>query len=164
MAKVNIGKCTIRKKISVNGVPDAESEWQELRTPKEGTTSLNATEGTDVEAIVEGGEVIDSITGATNYTFEWEEYDEKGQAPSFPDVDGIVSGEFALQVLPARDESCPGFQIDRCTIKSSSSYTTADGQRTKYTAKPLKPAQGNTVKKLNLEAKGAEGAEGADGD
>lgn len=149
MSKVNIGKCTIRKKNSVNGAP-VEGEWVELPTPKEGTTSLNASEGTDVEAIVEGGEVIDSITSSTTYTLEWEEYDVKDQAPSFEDNDGVVSGEYAIQVLPSRDESCPGFQIDRCTVKASTSYTTADGQRTKYTAKALKPVIGNTVKKLNL--------------
>lgn len=149
MATVNIGKCIIRMKNSVNGAP-ASGDWTGLPTPKDGTTNLTPTEGTDTEAKIEGGEVIDSIAEATAYTLEWEEFDQKGQAPSFDDNDGIVHGEYALQVLPARDESCPGFQIDRCTIKAGTTFTTGDGQRTKYTAKALKPAAGNTVKKLNV--------------
>lgn len=149
MAKVNIGKCIIRKKVSNNGTP-ASGDWVTIPTPKDGTTSLNPTEGTDIEAIIEGGEVYDSVSQATNYTLEWEEFDSKGQNPTFADDNGVVSGEFALQCLPARDESCPGFQIDRCSIKASTVFSTADGQRTKYTAKALKPALGNTVKKLNV--------------
>ena len=149
MAKVNIGKCILRKKTSVDGTP-ADGAWTVIPTPKDGTTSLNPTEGTDIEATIEGGEVIDSESAATNYTLEWEEWDEKGQAPTFDDVDGPVRGEFALQCLPDRDESCPGFQIDRSTIKASTVFTTADGQRTKYTAKVLKPSSGKMVKKLNV--------------
>lgn len=156
MAKVNIGKCILRKKVSVDGTP-ASGNWTVLPTPKDGTTNLNPSEGTDIEATIEGGEVIDSISGATNYTLEWEEYDQKGQSPSFIDDNGVVSGEFALQVLPDRDETCPGFQIDRCSIKASTSFTTADGQRTKYTAKVLKPASGNSVKKLNVGGANATG-------
>lgn len=156
MAKVNIGKCILRKKTCVNGAP-ATGDWATIPTPKDGTTNLNPTEGTDIEATIEGGEVIDSESAATNYTLEWEEWDEKGQAPTFDDEDGPVRGEFSLQCLPDRDETCPGFQIDRCTIKASTVFTTADGQRTKYTAKVLKPAAGKMLKKLNVGGANATG-------
>lgn len=154
MAKVNIGKCKIYHKTSTNGAPEASGDWTELPTPKEGTTTLSASEGTDVEAVIEGGEVIDSITASSTYTLEWEEWSEKGVAPSLDDVNGVVSGEHAFKVVPDRDEACPGFQIDRATVKAGLSYTTADGQRTKYTAKALKPASGNTVKRINMGASG----------
>lgn len=148
--KINIGKCVIKYKTSTDGVPLASGEWKELPTPKEGTTTLTPTEGTDIDATIEGGEVIDSIPGTTSYTLEWEEWSQKGVAPSFADDNGVVSGEYAIQVLPAADEACPSFQIDRCTIKASLQYTTADGQRTKFTAKVLKPASGNAVKIQNM--------------
>lgn len=157
MAKVNIGKCVIKKASSVNGAPAADGgsvNWVTIPTPKEGTCSLSTTEGTDIEATIEGGELIDCLGGKPSYTLEWEEWSEKGTPPTFEDNNGLVDGNFALQVLPDRDENCPGFQIDNCTIKASLLYTASDGQRTKYTAKVLKPATGNSVKRLNMTSSG----------
>lgn len=147
--KLGWGKCNIYRKNSVNGAP-ANGEWTKLPTPRENTTQVATAQGTDLEAKIEGGEIIDRLPGKNTYTLEWEEFVEKGQSPSFTDNDGVVSGNYALKAVPDEDEACPGIQIDNCTIKAEIVYSTNDALRVKYSATALKPASGNAVKLLNV--------------
>lgn len=155
---INIGQCVLTTTPSVNGAPGTSATWTTIPTPKDGTTTLSPSEGSDIEAKIEGGEVKDSISAATTYTFEWEEWVEKSKSPTFEDTNGVVSGEHCFKCLPI-DTSCPGIQIDRATVKASYQYTTADGLRIKYIAKVLKPASGNSVKLLNAETPSSGGGQ-----
>ena len=146
--KLGWGKCNIYRKNSVSGAP-ASGDWTKLPTPRENTTHVTTSQGTDLDAKIEGGETIDRLPGKNTYTLEWEEFVEKGQAPSFIDNDGIVPGNHALKVVPDADEACPGIQIDDSTIKAEIVYSTTDALRIKYSATALKPAAGNAVKLLN---------------
>lgn len=146
---LNWGKCNIYRNTSANGAP-AAGEWTLLPTPKESTTQVVTSAGTDLEAKIEGGEIIDRMPGKNTYTLEWEEFVKKGEVPSFIDNDGVVPGAYALKVLPAEDEQCPGIQIDNSSIKSEVVFSTTEGMRIKYSATALKPASGNAVKLLNV--------------
>jgi hypothetical protein len=146
--KLGWGKCNIYRKNSVSGAP-ASGDWSKLPTPRENTTQVTTAQGTDLEAKIEGGEIIDRLPGKNTYTLEWEEFVVKGENPSFSDNDGVVAGNYALKVVPDEDETCPGIQIDSSSIKAEIVYSTPDALRIKYSAPALKPATGNSVKLLN---------------
>lgn len=143
MAILSWGKCTIEVAPSEAGVPNGE--WRVIDTPKENTTKITPTAGTEVTAIEEGGEVVDSRAGKNSYTFEFDLFVKKGVARPFVDNDGFIAGEFAFRIIP-EDKSNEGSQIDRCSLRVDESYTTADGKILHYVAKCLKPANGKIVK------------------
>lgn len=143
MAILSWGKPIIKFAQSVGGAPNGG--WTEIDTPKQDTTKITPTAGTEITATEEGGEVVDSRTGKNSYTFEFDLFVKKGMARPFADNDGIIPGEFAFRIIP-EDESNEGAQIDRCSLRVEESYTAADGKILHYVAKCLKPAEGKIVK------------------
>ena len=143
MAILSWGKCKMEFATSVAGAPNGA--WKDIDTPKEDTTKITPTAGTEVTATEEGGEVVDSRTGKNSYTLEFDLFVKKGVARAFDDNDGVIAGEFAFRITP-EDESNEGAQIDRCSLRVEESYTTADGKILHYVAKCLKPAAGKIVK------------------
>lgn len=139
------GKPKIQHKESTNGSPVTSGSWQEIDTPKQDTTKITTTAGTEVTAIEEGGDIIDSRTGKNTFSFEFDLFVKKGVARPFNDTDGIISGEHAFRIIP-EDPTTEGVQIDRCTLRVEESYTAADGKLLHYVAKCLKPATGATLK------------------
>lgn len=140
------GKPTISWKTSTNGQP-ASGSWTIIDTPKEDTTQLTSSAGDNVEAKEEGGELVDVMFKKNTYTLEFDIFVKKGKALPWTDTDGIVSGEYAIEITP-EDQNCVGIQIDRCTLRAETNYTSADGITVHYTATPLKPASGKMVKLL----------------
>lgn len=118
-----------------------------IDTPREGTTTLNTTDGTPVAAKEEGGETVEHIDTADTYALEFEVFVKKGVALPFTDTDGVVPGEFAFKVMSAIDSNAPSFRIDRATVSASIQYAPNDSLRVKYTVTALKPTDGGrTVK------------------
>ena len=144
MALLSWGKPGIETTTSTNGAPDAAG-WKPVDTPKDTTTKLTPTAGTETEALEEGGEVVDSRTSKNKYQFEFDHFVKKGKKRPWDDNDGIIAGEHAFRLTP-EDEDCEGIQIDRCTLRVEESYTTADGIMLHYVAKVLKPKEGKMVK------------------
>lgn len=147
--KLSWGKPTIRHKESENGAPKATGDWTALDTPKQDTTELTTSAGDEVTANEEGGAIVDVRFGASTYELAFDLFEKKDNTITdpFTDVDGVISGEHALQIVP-EDASCKGIQIDRCVLRREIAYTAADGILYHYVAKCLKPASGNTVKPL----------------
>lgn len=145
MALLGWGKPLIETTTSTDGAPGASATWKEIDTPKDGTTKLNPTAGTEQEAIEEGGEIVDSRTGKNKYTFEFDLFVKKGKTRPWDDVDGVIAGEHAIRVTP-EDDTCEGIQIDRCTLRCEENYSTAEGKLLHYVAKVLKPKTGKMVK------------------
>lgn len=145
MSLLSWGKCKLEHTTSTGGEPGASATWAALDTPKEDTTKLTATAGTEVEAKEEGGDVVDSRTGKNSYQLEFDIFVKKGGTRPFEDTDGIVAGEHAFRLTP-EDEACEGFQIDRSTVRVEESYSTADGILLHYVVKCLKPKSGKIVK------------------
>lgn len=143
MAELSWGKPGIETAPSVNGVPS--NDWKAIDTPKDTTTKLTATAGTETEAIEEGGEVVDSRTGKNKFQLEFDLFVKKGKKRPWDDVDGIIAGEHAFRITP-EDEECEGILIERATLRVEQSYTTADGILLHYVAKVLKPKEGKMVK------------------
>ena len=143
MSQLSWGKCTIEKATSTKGTP--AEQWTAIDTPKEDTTKLTPTAGTEKTASEEGGDLVDSRTGKNTYQFEFELFVKKGGTRPFEDIDGVIAGEWAFRLTP-EDEETEGFQIDRSTVRCEESYSTADGKMLKYVVKVLKPATGKSVK------------------
>lgn len=143
MSQLSWGKCTIEKATSTKGTP--AEQWTAIDTPKEDTTKLTPTAGTEKTATEEGGDLVDSRTGKNTYQFEFDLFVKKGGTRPFEDVDGVIAGEWAFRLTP-EDEETEGFQIDRSTVRSEESYSTADGKMLHYVVKVLKPATGKSVK------------------
>ena len=151
MALLSWGKPLITTTESSGGQPALSAEWTVIDTPKDGTTKLNPTAGTEQEAIEEGGEIVDSRTGKNKYTFEFDLFVKKGMTRPWNDVDGVIAGEHAIRVTP-EDDTCEGIQIDRCTLRVEENYSTAEGILLHYVAKVLKPPTGKMVKPYTIQA------------
>ncbi|MBR5282851.1 MAG: hypothetical protein IKU22_08760 [Alistipes sp.] len=143
MSILSWGKCLIEHSTSTDGAPG--STWTAIDTPKEDTTKLTPSAGTEVNATEEGGEIVDSRTGKNTYLFEFDLFVKKGKERPFEDNDGIIAGEHAFRLTPEDDE-CEGLQIDRATVRVEESYSTADGKMLHYVVRCLKPKTGKTVK------------------
>mgnify|MGYP003398716353 FL=1 len=145
MAILSWGKCKIETTPSTDGAPGSSASWTELDTPKEDTTKVTPTAGTEKTATEEGGELVDVRYGKNTYTLEFEIFVKKGKTRPFEDNDGLISGEHAFRITP-EDEDCEGCQIDRSVVRCDESFSTADGKMLKYTARCLKPKTGKTLK------------------
>lgn len=145
MALLSWGKPDIETAESTDGAPAAAATWKSIDTPKDTTTKLTPTAGTETEALEEGGDVVDSRTGKNKYQLEFDHFVKKGKKRPWEDNDGIIAGEHAFRITP-EDPDCEGIQIDRCTLRVEESYTTADGIMLHYVAKVLKPKEGKMVK------------------
>lgn len=143
MSILSWGKCLIEHTTSTDGAPG--STWTALDTPKQDTTKLTPTAGTETNANEEGGDIVDSRTSKNTYLFEFTQFVKKGKERPFEDEDGIIAGEHAFRVTP-EDAECEGIQIDRSTVRVEESYSTADGILLRYVVRCLKPKTGKTVK------------------
>jgi hypothetical protein len=123
----------------------APSSWIDIPTPVENSTKLTPTKGTKREAKIEGGENEAVKYTANTYTFEFELRAGKGRAKPVDDVDGIISGEYAVKLQP-EDPTVEGIVIDRSTMSMEETFDTENGKKWKYTFDVLKPATGNQVK------------------
>lgn len=145
MAVLSWGKCKIETTPSTNGAPTTPESWEALDTPKEDTTKITPTAGTEKTATEEGGELVDVRYGKNTYTLEFDLFVKKGGERPFEDSDGLIAGEHAFRITP-EDEECEGAQIDRSVVRCDESYSTADGKMLHYVARCLKPKTGKTVK------------------
>lgn len=143
MAVLSWGKCTIEHTTSTDGA--AGSTWTAIDTPREDTTQLTTTAGTETTATEEGGAVVDARNGKNSYQLEFDLFVKKGTTAPFTDDDGYVAGEHAFRITP-EDEACQGIQIDRSIVRVEKTYNTADGIILHHVVRCLKPATGNTVK------------------
>lgn len=147
--KILFGRPRIEICPSVNGAPDGD--WVELDTPKEDTSSLDTAEGSDLEAVEDGGEVVDRISLPCSYSFTFELFKKKGEAMPLSDREsrGVVNGEYSIRVTSDVDSDAPGFRIDRCAVRTARRYSPADTYRKQYTFFALKPANGETIKEVD---------------
>jgi len=152
MSVLSWGKCTIQKATSSSGTPG--SSWTAIDTPKEDSTKLTPTAGTEKTATEEGGGIVDAMNGKTTYVLEFDLFVKKGGSRPFEDVDGVVAGEHAFRVIP-EDNECEGIQIDRAIVRIEENYSTAEGKILHHVCRCLKPASGKTVKPYTASTSGA---------
>lgn len=146
MAEITWGKPKIEFAKLVNGeIPTTPNTWKELPTPKEGTTKLSTEKGEKKEAKIEGGEVIDTKTGKNKYTFEFELHIKRGFTRDIPDVDGVVTDNYAFRLTP-EDNTLKGYLFEKTSVSVEENWSSDEGGTLKYTVEVLKPKTGNMVK------------------
>ena len=123
----------------------APTSWIDIPTPVENSTKLTPTKGDKKEAKIEGGENEAVKYAANTYTFEFELRAGKGRAKPVEDIDGIISGEYAVKLQP-EDPTVEGIVIDRSVMSMEETFDTENGKKWKYTFDVLKPSTGNQVK------------------
>lgn len=123
----------------------APTSWIDIPAPVENSTKLTPTKGAKKEAKIEGGENEAVKYAANTYTFEFELRAGKGRAKPVEDIDGIISGEYAVKLQP-EDPTVEGIVIDRSVMSMEETFDTENGKKWKYTFDVLKPSTGNQVK------------------
>ena len=103
MSVLSWGKCKIQTTTSTNGAPASSGPWKDIDTPKEDTTKVTPTAGSEKTATEEGGELVDVRYGKNTYTLEFDLFVKKGKDRPFEDNDGLISGEHAFRVIPEDD-------------------------------------------------------------
>lgn len=147
MSVLSWGKPTIRICKSTSGTPSGD--WQAIDTPKQDTTKLTPTAGTETTAKEEGGGIVDSMIEKNEYQLEFDLFVKKGKELPWDDDDGPIDGNWGIQVI-AKDQECVSIQVDNCTLHAETNYAAADGITVHYVARCLEPANGKTVKLLTI--------------
>lgn len=145
MSDLNWGKPTIQVKKYVGGVLDpSESDWITLPTPVQGTTVMDTTEGDTVQALEEGGGVVESYTNKSQFSFTLELFEKKNEQQPIPDNDGVVVDNYALRLIPEDPEN-HGYLLLKTTVSFRHTWNSTDGGRWIYTFTALVPDDGGKM-------------------
>jgi len=146
MAVLSWGKPTIK----VTKLDDTSATAITFKTPVEDSTQLTTTKGDKTEAKVEGGGIEAVKYKRNTYALEWTIRLAKGEKKPITDLDGVVSGEYSLE-LTAEESGAVGITMERCILSVEDAYTSADGITLKYTADAMIPEDnGSQVEYTNL--------------
>ena len=146
MSRISWGK----PRIFVKDNDDSNSNWTELITPVESSTTLTVTKGDKLEAKIEGGENEDVKYKRSTYQTAFNI--RKGKLPNgnlrakpFPSIDGRVDHHYGLLLQP-EDPTCEGFLIEDNTVTVDDTFDTTDGAMWQILMDALRAAEGDTVK------------------
>lgn len=101
--------------------------------------------GEKVEAIDEKGDVVDTRTAKSKYTFECQIFVKKGDTKPIEDADGVIVENYAIRLTP-EDPSTEGFLMENTSVAVEETWSAADGKLLKYTFSGLKPQNGKICK------------------
>lgn len=130
--------------IQVKSLDDDTATYTAFATPVEDSTQLNPTEGDKLEAKIEGGDYEAVKYKKTTYQLEFQIRQVPERTDPITDTDGVVSGEFAIQVIPEETDGL-GITIERASCHVTTSYTAADGIIKTYYFDALVPSSGNAT-------------------
>jgi uncharacterized protein YkuJ len=123
--------------------------WNQLPDLKQDSAKLTTGKGTKLEAIAEGGDVVDVKYQKNRYTFECEAFVQKGSSKPIEDVDGIVSENYGIRLTPEDDEN-EGWVMNKTVVTVETTWTSKDGTMLKYTFEGLKPATGKMLESYTV--------------
>ena len=107
-----------------------------LSIPVEGSTQINVTAGETREAKQEGGENVDVKVGANTYELVFRLFVKKTDATAYPTilpaVNGVVSGEKNIRVVPVDDSECYGMEMARASVSCVENFTSEEGITLEY--------------------------------
>jgi hypothetical protein len=119
--------------------------WITFPEIAQGTSQLTTEEGNVTEALDEGGNIIDTRTEASKYTFECTVFVKKGDKKPIEDFNGVITDNYALRLIP-EDPSGYCWIMDKCSVSCVETWSSADGSRWTYKFKGLKPPAGRILK------------------
>lgn len=110
---------------------DNIGEWKEVDTPKDGTTSLETSEGDTTEYLQEGGGKVDVEKKECGYTFVFDLFVKKGFKKPIEDKNGVIVDNYAVRLAP-KDPECHGMLMYKAQVSCISSFSVADGMICQY--------------------------------
>lgn len=132
---LNGGKPTIQ--IAKTDVDGNIGKWKTLDNPKEDTTSMETKAGDKDEWFGEGHEKVDSYQKTSDYSLKFELFAKKGYEKPIPDVNGRITDNYAIRVIP-EDPTCYGIFMPRCSVSCEETWSGKDTSLWKYTFDALK--------------------------
>lgn len=144
MAVLSWGKPKVEFVVAVNGTVPATPTWIQAPIIVDKTAQLTSVKGNVIEALGEGGELVDKRTDKNKYTFEFEVFVKKGDTRPITDEDGIITDRYAVRLTP-EDATTEGFQMNHCSVTVEETWSSEQGKRLKYSFAGLKPATGNIL-------------------
>lgn len=138
MSVLSWGKPTIKVADLSSGYPSSDSEWTALPTPVQGTTTMETSEGDNVQALEEGGGVVDSYTNKSQFQLTLELFEKKGETKPIEDNDGVITKNYALRLIP-EDPTCTGFEMRKTAVTFRYTWNANDGGRWVYVFTALVP-------------------------
>lgn len=129
----------------VAGKITAGAVWSKMPEIKQGTAQLTTEAGEKTEAIDEFGNVVDTRTAKSKYTFECQIFVKKGDTRPIEDKDGVIVDNYAVRITP-EDPETEGFIMENTSVSVEETWSSADGKLLKYTFAGLKPETGNILK------------------
>lgn len=150
MSRLSWGKPKVEFTKSVDGAVPEAAQWTVFGDIKQGTSQLTTTAGERIEALDEAGDVIDTRTAKSKYSFEMQLYVKKGDTKPIEDEDGVIVDNYAIRLTP-EDPSCEGFIMENTSVSVEETWSSADGKLWRYVFDGIKPASGNTLKPYNAE-------------
>lgn len=144
MSVVNWGKPKLEIAAYENGALPANPTWTTLPEPVTDTTELATEEGDKVEAIEEGGGVVDTYRKKSKYSLSFELFEKKGETKPIEDNDGVIDTTYAIRLTP-EDTTNNGYLMKKCSVSCLNTWKSADGGRWKYTFDALVPDDGSKM-------------------
>ena len=111
----------------------------------EKTAQLTTAKGAKTEAKGEGGEVVDSRTDKSAYSFACEIFVQKGASKPIEDVDGTITDRYSIRLTP-EDATIAGWIIQNSSVSVEETWSSDKGGNWKYTFDGIKPAAGAILK------------------
>ncbi|MDR0619180.1 MAG: hypothetical protein LBG17_04710 [Bacteroidales bacterium] len=134
-----------KPKIEIARLTSGElGNWVALDVPKLDSTQLTVEEGEETTAQEEGGAIVDSRRNANAYSLAFSLFAKKDEDKPLSDSDGVIADNYAIRLTP-EDPATGGYQMLKCSVSVTESWTSADGGLWTYTFKGLKPATGSIL-------------------
>lgn len=146
MAKILMwGKCSV-KFTPIDGSGATINAAVTLPTPIRNSTVLTPQEGDKVDAEVEGGGVEASRRNSPKYTLATNvRITSTNKTDQLGSVNGIVPGEYEVEVKPLENNAAPVLNIARASVTVMKNYTAEEGGYFAYSAEVLLPETGEMV-------------------
>lgn len=131
---------------------DNIGEWKTIDVPKDGTTSLETSEGDTTEYLQEGGGKVDVEKKESGYTFVFDLYVKKGFVKPIEDRNGVIVDNYAVRLAP-KDRATNGFIMYKAQVACISTYSVADGMICQYKFEGLQTDDHDNIWDYWVEAK-----------
>lgn len=126
--------------------------WAEIDVPKDGTTSLETSEGDTTEYLQEGGGKVDVDKKECGYTFTFDLFVKKNFTKPILDRNGVITDNYAVRLSP-KDKETKGFIMYKAQVSCISSYSVADGMICQYKFEGLQTDDHENIWDYWVEAK-----------
>ena len=119
----------------------ATTTWSVVPTPVNESTAINYTEGTELRAEIEGGELEGYKRGKGNFELVFRIRIAPEQSIPFVDNDGSIADKYAFKYVP-ETATATGFSIPCASGYAAPQFSSTEGLSKEYHFTALAPTSG----------------------